>query len=124
MRCDLNERNSFETHATESLEATNEELYILQTCDIRCIVCKKQLQFAGPEDKEHKIQPYGGIMCSSHGNFGSTVFDPYCSDHNAELLFLVCDECLMERRSEVVVFVSKREQAQPMSVDEYFSTQA
>lgn len=120
----MNERNSFETHAAESLETTDEELYILPMCDIRCIICLKQLQFAGPEDKARRLQPYGGVMCSSEGNFGSTVFDPYCSDHKAELLFLVCDECLMERRNEVVVFVSKREQAQPMSVDEYFSTQA
>lgn len=46
-------------------------------------------------------QPYGGTTFTSHGHYGSTVFDPL-----AESVFLeinVCDECLVESASERVL---------------------
>ncbi len=37
------------------------------------------------------FQPYGGTAFSTHGHYGSTVFDPM---DGTALEIVVCDECL------------------------------
>jgi hypothetical protein len=76
-------------------------------CITRCIVCLTQFYFAGPECREPKIQPYGGLICSATGGFGSGLFDPPQIEEQMKLVFLVCDDCLKERRENVLLFVTK-----------------
>jgi len=85
----------------------NDEEWTPSMCVTRCIVCLTQLYFAGPESRENKIQPYGGLVCSATGNFGSTLFDPPQIEEQEELVFLLCDNCLKERRENVLLFVTK-----------------
>ena len=120
----MTERNSFEMHCSESIEGLEIEEQPVVKCDIRCIICRKELDATGPDGKKYEIQPMGGIMCTSEGNFGSEVFDPYCSEQRAELVFLICDECLMERLNDVIVFVFERKPATPIRAIEYFGDEA
>jgi len=41
---------------------------------------------------ESPLQPYGGVMCSTTGNYGSTFYDPF--DRMGYVAFCICDECL------------------------------
>ncbi len=53
-----------------------------------CIICGKPLRRVMPMTP---AQPANGVMCSTHGNYGSTVFD----DLDGERLhFNICDACL------------------------------
>ncbi len=45
------------------------------------------------EIDDYEAQPRDGIMLSSHGNYGSTVFDPMDGNY---LMFNLCDPCLIE----------------------------
>jgi hypothetical protein len=54
-----------------------------------CIVCGAALRNSLPDVDN---QPDGGIVATSHGNYGSTAFDPM----NGEFVeFNVCDACLV-----------------------------
>lgn len=54
-----------------------------------CIVCGKQLAAS----MEGVREPYPGTVFSSHGNYGSTVFDPALG-HTEYLSVNICDDCL------------------------------
>lgn len=82
---------------------------------IHCICCDKELSPVDKEAAPH--QPRGGIMCSSFGNFGSTVFDSI--DHSEELLFLLCDDCLKKQAHRTFVYVNG--QSDPIRGEEYFN---
>lgn len=56
-----------------------------------CFVCGKPLERV---DGDLEMQPHGGIMCSTRGNYGSRVFDSM----HTKLRFLICDECFDARR--------------------------
>lgn len=56
-----------------------------------CIVCGNVLPKAIPGESVN--QPYQGLMCSTRGNYGSTIFDPM---DNTSLAFIVCDNCMIE----------------------------
>jgi hypothetical protein len=55
-----------------------------------CIVCGCTMARA---DDSYEAQPGDGVMCTTHGNYGSTVYDPM---DGAYLSFNICDKCLVE----------------------------
>lgn len=54
-----------------------------------CLVCGKELERAF---RDAEGQPADGVMCETHGNYGSTVYD---SMDGEALAFNVCDDCLV-----------------------------
>ena len=78
-----------------------------------CIACGAELESAWPhgvEKGENVNQPYAGTAFTSHGHYGSTVWDPM-DDRFLELN--VCDPCLAAAGKEGKVLlgrtVAKRE---------------
>lgn len=59
---------------------------------LNCIVCDCELEDAG---KNLDNQPYKGTTFTSHGQYGSTVFDNM--NGNGFLEINVCDECLRKK---------------------------
>lgn len=54
-----------------------------------CIICGRRLMRVSDE---YEAQADDAVMCSTSGNYGSTVYDPM----NGEvLLFNICDKCLV-----------------------------
>lgn len=60
---------------------------------VPCFVCEKSLERVNGEE----MQPYGGVICRSSGNYGSRALDGY----EPSVCFLICDECLTERVDRV-----------------------
>lgn len=56
-----------------------------------CIICGGTLE---RESDEYEGQPADGVMCSTRGNYGSTVYDAMTGEY---LAFNICDPCLVER---------------------------
>ena len=56
-----------------------------------CFVCEKEIEVTD--------FVYDATIWKSHGNFGSTVFDPI--EDNRHLEILICDECLQKKRGSV-----------------------
>lgn len=67
-----------------------------------CIACGKGLEDAIPGTPEHPVenQPYQGTVFTSHGQYGSTVFDSMTGEF---LEINVCDECLKINRDMVLI---------------------
>lgn len=55
-----------------------------------CLVCDKTLRRAF---QDYEAQPNDGVLCSTNGNYGSTIFDPM---DGSELVFNICDDCLVK----------------------------
>lgn len=70
---------------------------------MHCICCDKELKEVGG-GCEH--QPAYAVMCNSSGNYGSTRFDPI--EGGQELLFFVCDDCLVLRKERIYLVVTRR----------------
>ncbi len=76
------------------------------TTTLPCIVCDKPLKSAFQEQdllKETRRtttsnQPSNGTCFQSHGNYGSTVFDPVVGNIFAELN--LCDECWKIKKAD------------------------
>lgn len=72
-----------------------------------CIVCGHK-----PEPVDHGPQadvvnqPYGATVFDTHGQYGSTVFDPIDAPECLEIN--VCDMCLRERKDRVLLRVDTR----------------
>ncbi len=82
---------------------------------LRCIVCDGGLLPAFEE--LNSVQPTQGVMCHTHGNYGSTAFDPLDGSY---LLFLVCDDCLVRKKKSLFFCkddISDPEQALFLSKD-------
>lgn len=49
-------------------------------------------------------QPSDAVMCSTYGNYGSTVFDPngVAAAYSDKLYFNICDSCLVSNRDRVM----------------------
>ena len=64
-----------------------------------CIICRKRLMHV-----EHiegiGNQPDDGVVCYTHGNYGSTVFDEVAGHY---LEFNICDECLVKAREQRLI---------------------
>ncbi len=75
----------------------------------KCIVCDKELEVEAFNDvfRDAIGIVYGATIWRSHGNYGSTVYDPMFSDEYLEVF--VCDECLKQKRRLVRRTVCKRE---------------
>lgn len=63
---------------------------------VPCFVCGKEMERV---ESDHPMQSLHGVVCESHGNYGSSVLD---GDH---VEFLVCDDCFQERRDKVRLVV-------------------
>lgn len=63
-----------------------------------CIVCGVALEDALPGEGEVTNQPHAGTSFTTHGHYGSTVFDPM--DDSESLTITVCDPCLRRRAGE------------------------
>jgi hypothetical protein len=64
-----------------------------------CFCCNKELE-ATLTENEPPSMISGGLICYTHGNFGSTVFDPVYGDYR--LVFYVCDACMTARKEKVL----------------------
>lgn len=66
-----------------------------------CIICGKTLEPAlrNVRDRIDANQPKDGTVFSSHGNYGSTVWDPMTGVDLLEIN--ICDPCLLERKDRV-----------------------
>jgi hypothetical protein len=60
---------------------------------VPCLVCGSRLDSV----PDSPMQPYGGLMCRTYGNFGSRVYDMAFEPTGGHLAFIVCDECAVER---------------------------
>jgi len=65
--------------------------------DLRCLICSVGLERV---TLDHP-QPVGGLVFRADGNYGSRVFDPVAE--TGRILALICDECVSERISQVVI---------------------
>lgn len=66
-----------------------------------CIVCGRRLQRV---DDTSEGQPWEGVVIETHGNYGSTVFDPMNGNY---LLMNLCDECLVRSGEQGRVLASR-----------------
>lgn len=58
-----------------------------------CLICGRILL---REMDDYEAQPDSGVMCSTSGNYGSTVFDPM---NGERIYFNICDECFKKAGS-------------------------
>lgn len=63
---------------------------------MKCFRCDKTLESVFGDDTE---QPYAATSFYSHGQYGSTVFDPMNSHESLQIH--ICDECLVKNHGEV-----------------------
>lgn len=70
---------------------------------MKCFKCGKVLERVF-SDLEY--QPYGATSFYSHGQYGSTVFDPMDESY---LGIYICDECMVENAQDVVEWRPSRE---------------
>lgn len=64
---------------------------------LRCFVCSRTLESCPYPDPDER-QPWGATVFVSHGNYGSTVWDPCNSDVTLEIF--ICDWCLRAAGSQ------------------------
>lgn len=68
-----------------------------------CAVCGEEMTNVFTEAES---QPHKGLMFTSSGNYGSTVFDPFDGSY---LLVIICDDCITNLAREQKVYVSEKE---------------
>jgi len=66
---------------------------------LNCFKCNKELESSTPLDNN---QPYAGTTFISHGQYGSTVWDPPNPMSRYWLEINICDDCLVENRIQVL----------------------
>lgn len=74
-----------------------------------CIVCRKELRNEMPGAEN---QPRDGVAATTHGNYGSRVWD---SLDGTFLEFNVCDDCLTEAGDRGAISVARTKR--PVSVE-------
>lgn len=75
-----------------------------------CIICGIKLY---RENEDYIAQPRNGVVCSTHGNYGSTAYDPL---DGTSLVFNICDPCLRMTRDNKMLF--ERRHALPVKVQD------
>lgn len=83
----------------------------------RCVCCGAKITLDQVEKKlkmDSWHVAYGGIICRSRGNFGSTIFDPMTSDEFLE--FYLCDKCVKRKARQITRVVTGWKQE---GMDEY-----
>jgi len=58
-----------------------------------CVICGKELNSAFWDDTDDQAPPSGATVFISHGNYGSTVWDPMTPEY---LQVTLCDKCLSQ----------------------------
>jgi hypothetical protein len=72
-----------------------------QKTKVVCLCCSRELEATLSENEPAPASMVdGGLICSTHGNFGSAVFDPIHGDYR--LVFYICDKCIIERKQNVL----------------------
>lgn len=61
-----------------------------QYTDAHCVICKRSVDPAGPDDMRD-IPPADALIFISYGNYGSTLFDS--ADGSEYLIIIICDTC-------------------------------
>jgi len=72
---------------------------------VTCISCGAKLHCEDHNDDNVPTVVYDGIICQSHGNYGSTQFDL----EDGELVLYLCDDCLV-KKAEIVRHVRWKRQ--------------
>lgn len=62
---------------------------------VPCIVCDRELKSVIPGDMDTYGQPSEATTFNSHGQYGSTVWDPMRDE--LQLVINVCDSCLVRK---------------------------
>jgi hypothetical protein len=71
-----------------------------QQQDFPCLVCGRVLY----RNYTDEGQPNDGVVCTTHGNYGSCVFDDMDGEY---LAFNICDECLKDKGAEGRIFITR-----------------
>lgn len=73
---------------------------------LSCLACGKELESAIPDDLHSSTvnQPSEGTSFQSHGQYGSTVWDPF-DGHYIEIN--ICDDCLRKAGQQRQVLYSQ-----------------
>lgn len=100
--------------------ATFEYTKMLKRPTLRCIRCEKKLFAVCDSEEDVSYQPYRGVMCTSSGNYGSTVFDSLSGKESMH--FVVCDACLVLQAKHVSVFQDSKEDV--LSLKEYLQAES
>lgn len=82
--------------------------------EVTCIVCEKIMRhYSSNEDETIREGECTGILndgviCTSHGNYGSSIYDPMMSCQKLE--FYLCDNCLIKKQKFInsIVRIEKR----------------
>lgn len=88
-----------------------------------CLICGKELEPAytsrDPEiDFYGNKQPYGAVVCSTSGNYGSMVWDSLRGDERLE--FNICDECIKYCAPGRVLEVHYRRQPSKIEIQRFW----
>lgn len=70
-----------------------------------CLVCGRELKPIFSDISGHR-QPDGATMFTTHGNYGSTVFDEL---DGTQLQINICDGCLKERSGRAHLLIVRRQ---------------
>lgn len=73
-----------------------------------CFTCGKNLESAIKKFEETENQPYAGTTFSTHGQYGSTVFDPM--NLNKWLEINICDDCMLKGRERILIAIRQPEE--------------
>jgi hypothetical protein len=77
-----------------------------------CIICGRELKSAFPRENESTPewlkhnQPHAGTIFITHGQYGSTVFDPMSDVRSLEIN--ICDSCLLDKARQGYVLHNER----------------
>lgn len=78
------------------------------TAPTPCLICNAALDSSAPsEPGDGPATPSGATIFVSHGNYGSTVFDPIWG--SPFLQVNICDGCLLSRVGDRIQLVTKTE---------------
>jgi hypothetical protein len=68
--------------------------------DFPCLICGKVLY----REMDDEGQPRDGVVCTTHGNYGSRVFDDL---HGEYLAFNICDSCMKALAKRERIFITR-----------------
>lgn len=78
----------------------------MKYADLSCIKCGKASASSGWDS----LPPYGTLLFTARGNYGSTVYDPMADEC---LLVIICDHCVLaeQKKQNVMRVVPARKTA-------------
>jgi hypothetical protein len=81
---------------------------------LTCLICGRSLHSEMPEELVRERgwlpQPYAGTWFTSHGQYGSTVFDEMDTTY---LLITVCDQCVLEKAAAGLILLRTPDRPTP-----------